>query len=127
MSDAVMPRIAFRYDMVAHGENRERLLDLYRERFGLLMRDVVRTKLTAPDYADLPALRLIVKALPKLQDVMHAALDRASPGRFSQLLSVAPVYNVSPVDVKAYVLLTSGVRSSQFARPLEVPPAVAQA
>jgi hypothetical protein len=118
MAEVRLPKIAFRYDMVAFGEARDRILELYRERFGTLMRDVVRTRLTAADYADLPALRSIVRALPKLQEVLHAVHDRASPGRFSQLLSVGPVYNVCPVDVKAFILLTSGVRSPQFARPL---------
>jgi hypothetical protein len=105
-----LPRVKFRYDLVAFGEPRARLLELYRDKFASLMREALATRLTPTDYADLPALRRYVRKYPYLQDVSSIAFRSVARDRFKPLLDAGPAYNVCPADLKAYLLLAAGLR-----------------
>lgn len=105
------PLVRFRYDLVAFGEQRTRLLELYRGKFSQLMRTALSVRLNSLDYDDLPVLRALVGRYDKLQDVSSVAYRAMEHGHFKALLDCSPMYNAAPVDLKAFLLLALGVRS----------------
>jgi hypothetical protein len=113
MSDSSFrpPLVRFRYDVVAFGEQRTRLLELYRAKFVQLMRAALSVRLNSLDYDDLPALRALVGKYDKFQDVSTVAYRAMSQRHFKVLFDCSPMYNACPPDMKAFLLLTLGVRS----------------
>jgi hypothetical protein len=105
------PLVRFRYDLVAFGEQKTRLLELYRAKFSQLMRSSLSVQLNSLDYDDLPALRALVGKYDKLQDVSSVAYRVMEYGHFKALFDCSPMYNAAPADLKAFLLLALGVRS----------------
>lgn len=113
-----LPQVKFRMDIVAFGESRTKLLELYKEKLGTLMREALDARLNSLDYEDLPALREAIRKNGKLQDISSVVFKQVGDVKFKVLLDAAPIFNVCPIEMRAFVLLALGVRSAHM-RELE--------
>jgi hypothetical protein len=96
----------------ASREQKDKLSPLYAARFTELVREAKGRKYLAMDYATLPALRVLVRSLPTLDLLVPRVQDRMPEENLVRLLSVAPLFNMAPADLKAYVLMSLGLRDA---------------
>lgn len=89
------------------------LINLYRPKLRSLMQDVMRAELKENDYKDLPNLRKLITVDTSL-DELAEVYQYVEADKLMKLISCAPVFKISPVDLKAYILLSLGIRSSHL-------------
>lgn len=106
-------RVKFRFLISKHGTNLDLLMPVYGTKFSALMNEVLHTKLTQLDYDDLPNLREHVSPHSKITDYTDV-LDNVLVEKKRLLLDATPMFNLVPEDLKAFILLAVGVRSSHF-------------
>lgn len=68
-------------------------------------------KLTSQDHIELSQLHRVVSSSTKLLNILPNVVNSISAESYSRLLSVSSVFDISPIELKAYMLLVSGVRS----------------
>lgn len=83
---------------------------IYGKKYSALMRAALSTKLSQVDYDDLPKLRTIVDQY-SIADLADVLLKHAKPEMRKMLLDCTPIFNGAPRDLKAFLILVSGIRS----------------
>jgi hypothetical protein len=69
-------------------------------------------------YDDLPELRELITKDTKVVDVLKYS-DFISTEDLNLLLNAQPLFNIAPVDLKAYILAVFGLRSYHLSTKLE--------
>lgn len=107
-------RVKFRFKIQFRKESRH-LMRLYSEKFSALMSQCSSAVFTQADYEDLPEIRKYVTKTTLVSDLADV-LQQAKVEVRKMILDTAPVFNESPTDLKSFILLAAGVRSSHFKR-----------
>lgn len=117
MTDSTFPTVEFRMLLTVTGPRKSKLLELYRRKFGALMKAMYGVHKNSLDYDDLPALRATLANRREFKDVEDVVFKQVKPPLLQLLLDAAPMYSVCPTPMQAYILLSAGVRSTHFEDP----------
>lgn len=103
-------RVRFRIliDPSRKSTNARKIMVSYRDKFSAFMSSASTTKLTKEDYNDLPLLHELLSNDTTMADIVQAVM---SSKKSNELMSIAPVFDIAPMELKAFILLTSGIRS----------------
>jgi hypothetical protein len=109
-----LPTLNFRCELKLPEAQKDRMLNVYGVKFSSLMKNCFSVRLSPVDYADLPHIREWVKNKPTAEEVCEIVFKCASDYSFNLFLSCSPIYNHCPNDLKAFILLTIGVKSKDL-------------
>jgi len=95
-------------------EHREHLLDNYGPRFQRLIREAKhRDRRPLPmDVEALPALRALLARAGTVAKLVPEIGGQLPPARLQELVDVAPLFDLAPRDLQAFLLLSIGVRET---------------
>jgi len=91
---------------------KDRLGPVYGDRFVSLLKEAKGKRYAAIDYAALPGLRDLVREFPTLDLLLPHLQGKVPQDKIVGLLEVAPLFNMAPPDLKAYVLMGAGSRAT---------------
>jgi hypothetical protein len=90
---------------------RDRCLSIYGPKFFGLVREAKAKKYFATDYNALGAIRKLLVHHDGLESLVPSLEGRLDGAGMIKLVEVAPLFNASPVDLKAYILMSLGMRA----------------
>lgn len=92
----------------------------YQRKFSCLMKEVSErgSKLSEYDYDDLPLLRKALSNATSIQDIPEI-FEVIPPGDVSKLLNASPIFEIAPIDLKAHILMSLGVRSYHIKKSMK--------
>lgn len=92
-------------------EQKTKIISLYGKRFYELIREVKNKKYFSLDYVYLPKIRDLVKRFKTLDTLIPSLKENNIPETsLLKILEVGPMFNLAPLDLKAYILLGLGLR-----------------
>lgn len=111
-------RVRFRIliDPSKKSNNARKVMTSYRDKFSVFMSSASSVRLTKEDYDELPLFHQLLGNDTQLTSIIPAVLNC---GKSSELMSIAPVFDISPMELKAFILLTCGIRASSVRECLE--------
>lgn len=109
MKDVAL-RVKFRFRIGPSREARQ-LMRMYGYKFSTLMSTCMSIPHTNLDYEDLPRMREFVTNKTTVSDLADVIHQYATPALRKMILDVTPIFNEAPRDLKAFILLSSGIRS----------------
>ena len=111
-------RVRFRIliDPRRKSSSARRVMTNYRGKFSSFMTGASSVKFTKDDYRDLPSLHECLSHDTKLDDIVEAVVDSK---KASDLMSIAPIFDLAPLELKSFILMSCGVRSSSVKKCLK--------
>lgn len=85
------------------------LISIYGSSFAQLMNQALNTTLTPTEYSKLPTIRKLMNEVDKDQEKLLDTLSKGlASGAVKKIIDIFPLFLVSPVELKSYILLTLG-------------------
>lgn len=92
-------------------EQKTKIITLYGKKFYELIREVKSKKYFPLDYDYLPRIRGLVSRFKSLDSMIPSLKANNLPeSSLLKVLEVGPMFNLAPLDLKAYILLGLGLR-----------------
>lgn len=91
-------------------ETKTKYLTHYGEKFFSLVKEAKSKKYLALDYGYLPGLRKLLNQTKSVEQLIPHLESSLSKENMFKLLEVSPMFNLAPIDLKAYILLSLGLR-----------------
>lgn len=117
-SNAQLYKIQFRFSL---GKNTDpdlsKLLYVYRAKWSTLMKVVLKNR-SFHVYDFLPELRKLITNDTKVVDLLNYS-QVFDVDEFRLLLDAQPLFNISPVDLKVFILACMGLRPYHLQKPVE--------
>lgn len=92
------------------GTQRSKLLSLYGDKFLSLVGEARSKKYFRLDYEALPKIRIFLKRFHGLNEIIPELRNEMCEDNIMKILEVAPLFDVSPICLQAYLLLSLGFR-----------------
>jgi hypothetical protein len=86
----------------------------YLSKFNSFLSEVMKVKLTPTDYEDLPKIREFTGTTIKLKAMLDTIQPHLGQEKTLKLMEVLPFFDNSPNDLKAFILLALGIRSTNL-------------
>ena len=94
-----------------------KLFYVYKEKWSTLMKYVLSNR-TFELYSDLHHLRKLITKETKVLDIVDNYSDFLNKEGLSLLIEAQPLFNISPIDLKAFILEVIGLRSYHISKNL---------
>jgi hypothetical protein len=91
-------------------DQRAKLLNLYGDSFYALIKEAKSNKYFGMDYKQLPSVRKFVDQYKTLEEMLPIISKHISDERIVKLIQVSPLFNMSPTELKSYILFSLGLR-----------------
>lgn len=110
LSNKTLVKVQFRFVLgEQNSTNISKLFFVYVQPWSQLMKHVLSWK-SDDIYADLPEMRKVIKKDFRVMDVLPYA-QYFNPDELKMLIAAQPLFNIAPVDLKAYILAILGLKS----------------
>lgn len=107
----IKPRVRFLCEITFQNpEQKTKLLTLYSEKFFLLVKEIKSKKYFALDYKYLPQIRELLNKTKNTEELMGKISNKIPEANLFKLLEISPLFNVSPINLQAFILLGLGLR-----------------
>lgn len=89
-----------------------KLLTLYGKKFFLLVKEIKNKKYFSLDYEYLPQIRRLLYQYKNLEQLVPSLQNSLPEENLLKVLEVGPLFNLAPVNLKAFLLLGLGLRQT---------------
>jgi hypothetical protein len=91
--------------------HREKCVSLYGFKFSNLVKEAKNKKYFASDYDSLKRIRKLLSQYGNVAELIPVIGDRVNEANVMKLVQVAPMFDVAAPDLKAYILMSLGLRT----------------
>lgn len=108
---AFKPRVRFNLELDFQNRvEKDRHLAIFGGRFFALVREAKSRKYFATDYSTLNGIRKLLEQHSRLEELVPSLEGKLDDSNMVRLTEVAPMFDASPIDLQAYILMSLGMR-----------------
>lgn len=106
-----MAKIKFLFEFnLSSKDQKTKLLNRCGTKFFKLVHEAKQKKYNSLDYEALPRIRQLLRKGKTLDKIMPVVLTELNEETCKDLIEISPLFNQSPVDLQAFILLSLGIR-----------------